>query len=188
MFNSASLNQIHYEILKLLYDTYGLDMVGGMAPEEIAKKLELPLKRIQGTLVDLGQQRYIVLSETTVGIRIYRFAKITAQGIALLDKAMVEQSRRSASAGIQRGQTTYNLIALRTLLIAAFTDADLHDFCYDRPLFRPVYEQFSRGMGKDEMIRRLIEYVETRDLFEELLAAVKEVNPRQYVNYEAEFN
>lgn len=77
-------------------------------------------------------------------------------------------------------QSTYNIRQIRKLLTAAFSDAELRQICYDEPYFRPVYEQFSDGMGKDQVVQRVIEYAERKNLLGDLLAIVEEEAPAQY--------
>jgi hypothetical protein len=81
-------------------------------------------------------------------------------------------------------QPTYNLRNIRKLLTVAFTDDELRQLCYDVSQFRPVYEQFSAGMGKGQMIQHLIEYCERKGLMEELLAVVRDEVPGRYAEFE----
>ncbi len=84
-------------------------------------------------------------------------------------------------------QPTYNIRAIRKLLTAAFeTDEGLRQFCTDFPEFRPVTERFSSGMGKDQMIQRLIEFCESKVLTMRLLELVQEDNPAAYSKFEVE--
>jgi DNA-binding Lrp family transcriptional regulator len=73
---------------------------------------------------------------------------------------------------------------IRKLLLAAFTPEMLRRFCTDRPMFREVVNEFGPGQGLDDMVDRVMEYCRTRLLWETLLAAVKEENPRQYERFE----
>lgn len=77
-------------------------------------------------------------------------------------------------------QPAYNLRNIRKLLTTAFTDQELSHLCYETPDFRPVYEQFTAGMSKDQMIQRLIEYCERKVLMGQLLTIVEEEAPEQY--------
>lgn len=82
-------------------------------------------------------------------------------------------------------QPSYNIRAIRKLLTAAFeTDEGLRQFCTDFPELRPVTERFSSGMGKDQMIQRLIEYSESKVLTMRLLELVQEDNPAAYAQFE----
>ena len=81
------------------------------------------------------------------------------------------------------GQTTYHLRNIRKLLTTAFTDEELRQLCYDEPPFRPVYEQFSAGMSKDQIIQRLIEYCERKGLMTNLLEIVEEEVPAIYNDF-----
>jgi replicative DNA helicase len=81
------------------------------------------------------------------------------------------------------GQTTYHLRNIRKLLTTAFTDEELRQLCYDEPQLRPVYEQFSMGMSKDQIVQRLIEYCERKGLLGKLLAVVEEETPVKYQEF-----
>jgi hypothetical protein len=77
----------------------------------------------------------------------------------------------------------YSLSAIRGLLLAAFTAETLRRFCQDRPAFRVVVDRFGTGHGLDDMVDEVIDYCETYLRFDELLTAVKLVNPRQYERF-----
>jgi hypothetical protein len=77
-----------------------------------------------------------------------------------------------------------NIAAVRQLLINAFTASDISRFLQDRPTFRPVTFNIGPGHGLSDMVDTVIDYCETRLLWPELLAEVKEVNPRQYARFE----
>jgi formylglycine-generating enzyme required for sulfatase activity len=79
----------------------------------------------------------------------------------------------------------YNIAAIRQLLLAAFTPEELRRFCYDRPDFRPVVDLFGPGLGFSAMVDQVVEYCDRRVLLDELLAEVKQTNPRQYARFEA---
>jgi hypothetical protein len=178
--------QIRRKILKLLYDAKIGNVSGALAPEELMREIGLPMYDIQINLSALAKKGYVELSETVIGIRIYKFAKMTIEGIDLFEDISAFNRQFPLKLEQQEEAIAYNLVALRALLTNAFSDSDLRDFCYDRPLFRPAYEQFGDRMGKKEKVSCLIEYAETQDLFVELLAAIKEENPRQYAKYEAQ--
>jgi hypothetical protein len=78
--------------------------------------------------------------------------------------------------------TPYAII--RALLLEAYTPTTLRAFCQDRPAFRPVVNDFGPGQGLNEMVARVLDYCRTKYLWSELLAAVKEDNPKQYERYE----
>jgi len=82
------------------------------------------------------------------------------------------------------GQPTYRLRNIRKLLTTAFTDEELRRLCYDEPQFRPVYEQFSAGMSKDQIVHRLLEYCERKGLLGDLLEVVQEEAPAAYNNFD----
>ncbi len=77
-------------------------------------------------------------------------------------------------------QPVYNMRNIRKLLTAAFSDAELRQFCFDVPEFRPVYEQFAEGMSKDQVIQRLLEFCERKVLMPHLLQLVADEAPEQY--------
>ncbi|MBN1661465.1 MAG: hypothetical protein JXA93_23940, partial [Anaerolineae bacterium] len=74
----------------------------------------------------------------------------------------------------------YNIAAIRRLLQEAFTAGDLGRFCLDRPAFRFLLDHFGPGFSFLQMIDAVLEQCLTRDLLPDLLAAVREVNPRHY--------
>jgi len=79
----------------------------------------------------------------------------------------------------------YNLRDIRKLLTDAFTDVELRQLCYDTPKFRPVYEQFSTGMSKTQMVQLLLEFGERKGLLAELLEVVRDEVPEKYAGFEA---
>lgn len=74
--------------------------------------------------------------------------------------------------------------AIRDLLESAFTVKTLNRFCWDHQAFRPLRKQFSPAHGLADIVDLVIEYCETSLLWDELLAGVQEVNPRQYARFE----
>jgi hypothetical protein len=80
----------------------------------------------------------------------------------------------------------YNLAAIRQLLLAAFTPEEFRRFCYDSPTFRPVINRFGLPYRLDDMVDELITYCDNYLLFPELLAELKQYNPRQYTRFEPE--
>jgi hypothetical protein len=83
---------------------------------------------------------------------------------------------------------SYNIAAIRELLLVAFTPAELRRFCQDRPPFRPIVYKFGPGHGLDDMVDEVMDYCRTQLLWDELLAEVKEHNPRQYARFETELS
>ena len=77
----------------------------------------------------------------------------------------------------------YNIAAIRQLLLAAFTPEELRRFCEDRPDFQLVVRRFGPGHGHDDMVDELITYCRNFLLFPELLAELKQYNPRQYARF-----
>lgn len=85
---------------------------------------------------------------------------------------------------IESRYSEFNFKNIRTLLIEGFTDGELRRLCYDEPDFRPVYDQLSQGMGKDQVIDKLIEYTERRELINRLLTLTKVHNLRKYERHQ----
>ncbi|GAB4444046.1 MAG: hypothetical protein Fur0044_40380 [Anaerolineae bacterium] len=81
----------------------------------------------------------------------------------------------------------YNLINIRTLLKEGFSDAELRDFCFDTPDFRPVYDQLAQNTGKAELVRLLLEYAHQRFKLDLLLAWAEETNPAQFKAHQPYF-
>jgi formylglycine-generating enzyme required for sulfatase activity len=77
----------------------------------------------------------------------------------------------------------YNIAAIRQLLLAAFTPKTLRRFCRKHPTFRPILDEFSPDHGLSDMVDELITYCENFLLFPELLAELKQHNPRQYARF-----
>jgi Tol biopolymer transport system component len=90
----------------------------------------------------------------------------------------------NATPGTANSAERYDIATVRQLLRAAFTAEDLRRFCQDRPAFRPILADLGSDPGLNKTVDVLISYCQTHDLFDELLAEVKEVNPRQYARFE----
>lgn len=78
----------------------------------------------------------------------------------------------------------WNTAAIRELLTAAFDDEEIRTLCFDH--FPPVYEDFASGMGKRDMIHRLVEYCVRHERMQELLTLVERKNPIQYERFRSE--
>ena len=81
-------------------------------------------------------------------------------------------------------ENPHDTAVIRKLLLAAFTAQELRRFCWDRLLFRPIVARFGPGHGFADMVDVVIDYCETRLLWSEFLAEVKQENPRQYARFE----
>ena len=81
----------------------------------------------------------------------------------------------------------YNRRAIRQLLLAAFSAEELHDLFYfsKTPELRDVPDQFAQGDSLPTKIRKAVRYCDSRFLLGEMLAEVKEANPRAFEQYEA---
>ncbi len=83
------------------------------------------------------------------------------------------------------GDVRFHDIALiRDLLLNAFSAEELPRFCQDRPTFQPIRANFGPGYNLNRMVDEVIAYCQDHDLFEMLLAEVKDANPRQYARFE----
>jgi Sulfatase-modifying factor enzyme 1 len=80
--------------------------------------------------------------------------------------------------------TSYNIAAVRQLLMAAFTVEDLRRFCEDRPTLRPIIARFGPEQGLDDLVDEVIVYCRTHLLWDELLVEVQKENPLQYARFE----
>jgi len=80
-------------------------------------------------------------------------------------------------------QQSYDIATIRSLLLAAFTPEDLRRFCMDRPILCPIVDRFGPGHGLADMVDTVIDYCRTRDLWEELLAQVKEERAKVYARF-----
>jgi hypothetical protein len=77
----------------------------------------------------------------------------------------------------------YNIGALRDLLEAAFTAAELRRFCEERPFLKPVLVDLPSNFSLAQVVDRVIEFCGKRGQFSELLAEIRTHNPRQYENF-----
>jgi len=82
----------------------------------------------------------------------------------------------------------YNLRTIRDLLVFAFTVDELRGLFYfaQNQELRPVADRFAPADNKDVMAYKIIEYCQSRLLFDELLAEVKRANPYAYERFEKE--
>ena len=82
-------------------------------------------------------------------------------------------------------ESDYNLAAVRDLLLAAFTAADLRRlFLYSgNAELQPLTRQFSDGDGLEAMVEKTIQHCAKQGLFPDLLAEVQRANPRQYARF-----
>jgi hypothetical protein len=96
-----------------------------------------------------------------------------------------EQETFRAFLGGPDARAAYNPVAVRQLLIEGFSAEELRILCFDHSGFRPVYEELSEAAGKAAIAQRLVAFAEKQVLFEELLALLRERNPRRYELHEA---
>lgn len=74
---------------------------------------------------------------------------------------------------------------LRELMTAAFTPEELARFCRDRPELQPAAGEFGSRQGLNAMVDAVLEYCQTRLLWNYLLAEIAACYPRQYERFEA---
>jgi hypothetical protein len=78
----------------------------------------------------------------------------------------------------------YNITAIRELLTAAFMNSRaLRSFCNSHREFQPFLQLINEGAGLQDHVDKLIDYCKTYILFDELLAGVYQINPRQYARF-----
>lgn len=86
---------------------------------------------------------------------------------------------------LQEIPSPYNIHEIRELMTNCFRDRDLKRIAFDYKIFRPVYDEFSSEMGKDDKIDIFLEYADRYVKIDELLLVLKEKNPDCYSRYEA---
>lgn len=90
----------------------------------------------------------------------------------------------SEPAAKQSNRQTFVLKNIRKFLMEGFEADELSRLCYDEEKFRPVYDQLAVNTGKDTVVDKLLQYAGRQELLEELLALVKEHNPRKYEKFQ----
>ena len=76
--------------------------------------------------------------------------------------------------------SSYNLAVVHELLTAAFSADELRRFCRDRQPFRDNLDNFGPNHSLNQMADEVIDYCRIYRLFDELLEAIEEENPRLY--------
>ncbi|MFN2245358.1 MAG: NACHT domain-containing protein [Anaerolineae bacterium] len=77
----------------------------------------------------------------------------------------------------------YDAGAIRELLLAAFTADELRRFCQDRAGFRQVLKDVGANPSPNELADQILTHCETHFLYDQLLAEVKQLAPRQYERF-----
>ena len=75
----------------------------------------------------------------------------------------------------------YDTPAIRQFLLQHFNDTELRALCLDN--FRDVYQDFTTGMGKRQMVHSLIEHCLNHGRIPDLLAALKRERPQLYAQH-----
>jgi formylglycine-generating enzyme required for sulfatase activity len=78
----------------------------------------------------------------------------------------------------------YNIETIRQLVMAAFNDKELSDFCFGH--FDAVYQDFTEGQTKSQRVRQLVDFATRRGQLDALLAEIKEANPYQFDRFQAD--
>ena len=106
--------------------------------------------------------------------------------VGLPEEARAHISRTvvfGTASGLALDRQKRPIAAIRELLEAVFTPQSLRRFCQDRPAFQPLLKEFSPDHGLADMVDRVISFCERKMLWDELLAGVREENPRQYARF-----
>ncbi len=93
------------------------------------------------------------------------------------------RERKSEGELMTDDERAFDLGVIRDLLYAAFTYDTLRRFLQERRLFKPIITEFGPLYGLDNMVDEVIEYCETRLLWQEFLAEVEKDNPNQYARF-----
>jgi hypothetical protein len=90
-----------------------------------------------------------------------------------------------AGASDPSSPTGPELAAIRDLLLAAFTAAELRRLVMytTNEELRPLVQEFSPNDGLKAMVDRTVAFCLTRDLLPDLLVEVKKANPGQYARF-----
>lgn len=78
----------------------------------------------------------------------------------------------------------YNLPNIRAFLIQGFSAEELRILCYDDPELYPVIEQLGDGMGKTQIVSRIIEFCQHKLLLDRLLEVARQANPARYQEHQ----
>ncbi len=77
----------------------------------------------------------------------------------------------------------YDAPALRKLIATSFNDKNLTSICYE--FFPGIYnQQFTFKTTYQEKVQLLIEYCEKNNLFDQLIAIIETINPKNYAEFE----
>lgn len=86
---------------------------------------------------------------------------------------------------MSKGFDRSTLRVVRDLMINVFTADDLRRFLGDDPRFAPITDLIAPNHGLVNMIDEVLLYCERELLLDELLVAIREMNPAQYGRYES---
>ena len=78
----------------------------------------------------------------------------------------------------------HNLTKIRALLNEGFSDEELRQLIFDVPVLKPVFNQLAHNTNKAQIVQKLLEFADQKELIEILLDQVKERNPAKYEKYQ----
>lgn len=78
----------------------------------------------------------------------------------------------------------YHLKNIRTLLTKGFSTEELRRLCQDTPGLRDVLDELAPTIGKVEMVDRIIDFANRRNLIHKLLAEAREANDSRYQQHQ----
>lgn len=84
---------------------------------------------------------------------------------------------------MKNGIPAYNIPAIQELINKGFSAQEVEHLCFYH--FREVYDDFAPEMSKQAKIRRWVEYCDGKSEFPDLLALLKEKNPKKYAEFES---
>jgi len=96
----------------------------------------------------------------------------------------VHESPQITGRGSDTPSPKYNFKNIRTLLHEVFTDTELRRMCLDIDALRPVYDSLARGMGKDEIVDRIIERARHKGGFDSIIELAKQENHSAWEMYQ----
>ncbi len=78
----------------------------------------------------------------------------------------------------------YDLQNIRTLLTEGFSVEELRNLCFDTPVLKPVYEDWSASAGKGELARQIVDYSDKKLVIATVLNWAKGSNPDRYQKHQ----
>jgi hypothetical protein len=144
--------QVRRRVLTLLYARHNADPHSAIEIDDLARQLNLPLNLVHGNVVYLSDpnKSLIQITRTDMGGRIYRFARITAAGIDLLDDPNEFNAKFPT-------QVTYQYVAGDNLEVTIGDNAS--EVVVGKDI---VKLQFGAGHTLEELTTRFTETIKSR--------------------------